>query len=130
MNKRIVFFDGVCSLCNSAIDIIVKNSTPEDLLVAPLQGETASQYLSLEQTENLNSIVFYDNGDVFEESTAALKIAKYLNYPWKIFSFFIYLPRFVRDPIYRVIAEHRYQLFGKKSTCRLPSSSEKAHFLP
>jgi len=130
MNEKIVFFDGVCNLCNSAVDIIVSNDTKGSLKIASLQGETAKRYLDPSAIKNLNSLIFYENGKLYEKSTGALKIARYMDFPWKILSLFIIIPCFVRDPVYSLIAQNRYRLFGQKDSCRLPTNEEKQHFLP
>lgn len=130
MSEKIVFFDGVCNLCNEAVDRIISNDYKKQLKVAPLQGETATKYLNSYQIKNLDSLIFYEDGDIFEKSTAALRIARYLDYPWGALSLFVIVPAFLRDPLYSLIAKNRYRLFGKKETCRLPSESEKQRFLP
>ena len=130
MSQKIVFFDGVCNLCNEAVDRIITNDYKKQLKVAPLQGETAARYLNSYQIKSLGSIIFYEDGEIFEKSTAALKIARYLDYPWGVFSLFIVIPAFIRDPIYNLIAKNRYKLFGKKDSCRLPTKEETEHFLP
>lgn len=130
MSEKIVFFDGVCNLCNEAVDRIIRNDYKKQLKVAPLQGETAIKYLNSYQIKNLDSLIFYEDGDIFEKSTAALRIARYLDYPWGALSLFLIVPVLLRDPLYSLIAKNRYRLFGKKETCRLPLESEKQRFLP
>ena len=130
MSERIVFFDGVCNLCNEAVDQIVRYTDSDDLKVAPLQGTTARRFLNSEQIKNLESIIYYDSGKLLDKSSAALEISKFMRFPWKILYIFIIIPKFIRDPIYMLIAKNRYRLFGKKDSCRLPTASEKKHFLP
>lgn len=130
MSEKIVFFDGVCNLCNSAVDFIVRNDKNHILKIASLQGETAKKYLSQEQITNLDSLVYFSDGEVYERSTGALKISGFLGFPWSLFKVFLILPSFLRDPVYNFIAKHRYKMFGKKESCRLPGPSEKEVFLP
>lgn len=130
MSERIVFFDGVCNLCNEAVDQIVRYTDSDDLKVAPLQGTTARRFLNSEQIKNLESIIYYDSGKLLEKSSAALEISKFMRFPWKILYIFIIIPKFIRDPIYMLIAKNRYRIFGKKDSCRLPTDNEKKHFLP
>ena len=129
MNERIVFFDGVCNLCNEAVDIIVRNDSEGKLKIASLQGESAKKYLSEAQIKNLNSLIFWEEGQTFDRSTGALKIAFHMDFPWKFLIFFLIVPRILRDPLYDLIAKYRYKLFGKKDSCRLPTEREKQHFL-
>lgn len=130
MSEKIVFFDGVCNLCNSSVDFIVRNDKNHSLKIASLQGETAKKLLSKDQIKNLDSLVFWSEGEVYERSTGALKIASFLKFPWNLLSLFLVLPSFFRDFFYKLIAKNRYKLFGKKKSCRLPTPSEKAVFLP
>lgn len=128
-DNRIIFFDGVCNLCNGAVDFIIKHDKKAAFKLAALQSEEANNFLRQEQTEKLDSIVLYDNGKLFTKSTAALRIAKELGFPWRIFQIFLIIPKILRDPVYDLIAQYRYKLFGKRDTCRLPSEETKSRFL-
>ena len=66
---------------------------------------------------------------MYQRSTAALKLARMLRFPWNLAYGFIIVPRFLRDPIYKLIANNRYRWFGKKETCRIPTPEEIARFL-
>ena len=101
----------------------------DKLRFASLQG-TSAQKLGLDEAENLQSIVFYENGISYNRSTAAIKILMKLGGGWKLMYLFMVLPRFIRDFIYNVVAANRYRWFGKKETCRLPTPEEAAKFLP
>lgn len=132
LHQEIVFFDGVCHLCNSFVDFVIQNETPgTHLRFAPLQGETAQRYLPESDRKSLSSVIFWQNGQSHRESEAVLQIAQKLRLPWRLFAFPLRLvPRSLRDSIYRFLARHRYTFFGKRSTCRLPSSEEKTQLLP
>lgn len=125
-NQKIVFFDGVCNLCNQAVDFLLRYDRTMSLKFAPLQGKTAQSILG---NPSLDSIVFYHNGEVLTKARAAFALMKYLHFPWRLFLFLQVLPLAWCDRIYDFIAHNRYRLFGKRGTCRLPSPSEKSRFL-
>ncbi len=129
--KSIILFDGVCNLCNSSIDFILKRDPKNRFLVGPLQDEVGRSLLQRHGIDEtyLDSLVLIEDGKIFKRSTGALKIARNLGGLWPIFYPLIYLPEFVRDPIYDWIGKNRYRWFGKKETCRLPTPEEKAKFL-
>lgn len=131
IKPSIIFFDGVCNLCNASIDFIIKRDKNNRFLVGALQDQHSRKVLANYQVnENyLDSLVLLQDKRIFYKSTAALKIAKELSGLWPIFYPLIYLPEGMRDTIYDWIASNRYSWFGKKNTCRLPTPEERAKFL-
>ena len=129
--KSVILFDGVCNLCNSSIDFILKRDKKDRFLVGALQEEPGKILLGKFQAnpDYLDSLVLVENEKIYFRSTAALKIAKNLSGLWPLISVFIVIPSFLRDPIYDWIGKNRYRWFGRKNTCRLPSQEERAKFL-
>ncbi|MFC5626947.1 thiol-disulfide oxidoreductase DCC family protein [Algoriphagus winogradskyi] len=129
--KSIIFFDGVCNLCNTSIDFVIQRDNKDHFLVGALQEDLSRQILSkFEVREDyLDSIVLLEKGEIYYKSTAALKIARNLSGLWPALYALILIPKFLRDPIYDWIGANRYRWFGKKNTCRLASPEEKAKFL-
>lgn len=131
IEKPIIFFDGVCNLCNSSVQFVIKHDAGNKFLFAPLQGITAKQILEKHNYDanQLNSFVLYKNDTLFTQSTAALKVARELKgWPSWLYGFII-VPAFIRDAVYNFIAKNRYKWFGKKDSCMLPSPALKAKFL-
>lgn len=128
--EPIIFFDGVCGLCNSFVDFIMKIDRDRVLRFAPLQGETAKEILQTHYIEDLNTIVFLQNDKLLTKSDAVLEILRLVGGPWKATQVFQFFPRLLRDYCYEVVSRNRYTLFGKKETCRLPSPEERQLFLP
>ncbi|KAA3606520.1 MAG: DUF393 domain-containing protein [Calditrichaeota bacterium] len=128
---KIVFFDGVCNLCNSSVDLIIRKNEKENLYFASLQSDFAKVFFEKMnfKSEDLKSIIFYSEGNFYNNSTAVLKICKELSGICFFFSFFEFLPEGLRDFFYKVIAKRRYKFFGKQETCRIPTKSEKSRFL-
>lgn len=129
--KRIILFDGICNLCNASVNFIIKNDEKKFFVFASLQSDVAKEILLQFSTKklNLDSIIYIENGALYEKSTAALKIAKQLRFPWPIFYLFIIIPPFLRDKIYNLIAKNRYKWFGKKDSCMIPTPDLKSLFL-
>ncbi len=125
----VVFFDGVCGLCNKTVDLLLREDTEEVLRFAPLQGDYAREKLPDALTVGPNSIVLLEDGVVYLRSDAALRIATALGGFWRLFAVFYAVPGPLRDVVYDFIARNRYRWFGKHDTCRLPTPAERARFL-
>lgn len=129
-NERpIVFYDGVCGLCTRSVQILLKLDTKHQLLFAPLQGKTY-QALTNNQHTNFDSIVVYSNNEFYKEVKALQHIGKTLGGIWnvlRIISFII--PPFIGNALYRLIAKNRYQIFGKRDQCHLPTQEQREQFL-
>ena len=129
-NERIIFFDGVCGLCNRSVDFIIRRKNVNRFKFSALQGETAKHLLQLDESASLNTFIYYRFGDVKTRSDAALFVLIDLGGIWPLAGIFLIVPKFIRKGIYNWISRNRYNWFGKKESCRLPSPSEKAYFLP
>lgn len=129
--RAVIFFDGVCGLCNRSVDFVMRRDRRGVFHVTPLQGETAGQLLDPADREQLGSLVVRIDGRTFRRSAGVARILWRLGPVWKLLGGLLWLiPLPLRDLGYRVIASNRYRLFGKKETCRLPTESERARFLP
>lgn len=129
MQESIVFFDGVCNLCNHFVDWLLRHDSRSVYKFASLQGKTAEKYLPKDKLKSLDSVVFFDNGELHLKSTAVLKIAAKMPAPWCYLRVFLGAPPALRDFFYDFIAKYRYFLFGKRENCRVPSPEEKLRFL-
>lgn len=126
--QQIVFFDGVCGLCNKTVDMLLSVSAGHSLKFAPLQGETAQRMLSSSQTKNLDSIVYWRAGTIWTKSTAVLMVLRDVGGLPALGVVFFVVPRPIRDFIYGIIAANRYSWFGKSDVCRMPSQEERERF--
>jgi predicted DCC family thiol-disulfide oxidoreductase YuxK len=125
--KQIVFFDGVCNLCNGWIDFLAprlksNRAQSESVHFASLQGKTAAE---LKITNGLKSIVFLRESETLVESDAVLAVFGLLRFPWPLFRLFKFIPRTVRDGIYRWVARNRYRWWGKRAICRVPTEADR-----
>jgi predicted DCC family thiol-disulfide oxidoreductase YuxK len=123
----IVFFDGICNLCNSSVQRLIRIDKKRILLFAPLQSEAAKKYLTDELLPD--SIVFYKQGHVFTHSNAVLEIMKLMGFPYNLSLILYIFPKFIRDSVYKFIAKNRYTWYGQRRTCMVPTSELKERFL-
>lgn len=130
-NKKIILFDGVCNLCSDSVIFIIKHDKKDVFRFAPLQSEIGKKFTEERgiDTKDVDSIVLIDPGNAyFIKSSAALEIAKQLSgYSWM--RIFLYLPEGFRNFVYTIIAKNRYQWFGKKESCMIPTPELKDKFL-
>jgi predicted DCC family thiol-disulfide oxidoreductase YuxK len=131
MQESILLFDGHCSLCNAAVDFVLKRDPKKKLLLASIQGPAGQGVLKKYQLppNYLDTLVVVEQGKVYLGSTAALRVARLLGGGWPLFYGLIIIPKGIRDHIYQWISSHRYQWFGRRNTCRMPTADESAHFL-
>jgi len=126
----IILFDGVCNLCNGAVQFIIRRDSKAVFRFASLQSDFAKgelERLGKSSTE-LDSIVFLD-GPIYQKSTAVLKIVRRLPGLWPVLLVFKIIPRFLRDWMYDRIAKNRYTIFGKSETCMIPSEELRSRFI-
>ena len=129
--NRLVLFDGVCNFCNFWIQFALKHDKKGKLKFGSLQGTTAQQILPQYNIDPavLTSVIFIEDGTAYRESTAALKVCKYLDGGWKLLYVFIIIPAFLRDGLYKWIGRNRYKWFGKQESCMLPTPEQRVRFV-
>lgn len=120
-SMTIVFIDGECMICSFAADVIMSLDCYKKIKIAALQGESAKSCLPEGKINDLNTVIYFREGKLYEKSDAALFILKDINpYLRPIAQVFLIIPKKIRDFIYDVIAKNRFRFFGKKETCSLP----------
>jgi len=130
--QKIILFDGICNLCNGSVIFVLKWEKQPIFKFASIQSEAGRELLKWcgllpDYTE---AVIFIDNGKIYLGSSAALKIGQGLKFPWSsLASLGLIVPKFIRDRIYAQIAQHRYQWFGKRDVCMIPTQNLKARFL-
>ena len=127
----VIFFDGICNLCNRSVKFILKNESKPQFLFASLQSDAAKNILLQYNIKNIDptSILLLSNDKVYDKSEAVLEICKNLERPWRVFTIFKYLPVRLRDSLYELVARNRYQWFGKKNSCTMQMAEYKNRFL-
>jgi predicted DCC family thiol-disulfide oxidoreductase YuxK len=127
----VIFFDGVCGLCNRFVDFVLRRDPGGHFQFAPLQGKTAAERLAPADITDLKTVVVVDGNGTYRKSAAIIRVLRGLGGLWRLVgSLFWVVPRPIRDLGYSWIANNRYAIFGKRETCRMPSPGERARFLP
>ncbi len=128
--QTIIFFDGVCHLCNGFVDFIIKIDRKRVFKFAPLQGTTATQYLSAQDRASFESVILLVEGKTYYRSRAILKIFSMLGGVFGLVSAFGIFPTSWLDYLYKKVAVNRYKWFGQREFCRLPKPEERDYLLP
>ena len=131
VENKIVLFDGGCHLCQWSIQFIISHDPQGYFHFASLQSEIGKELLKSNglSKQYVSSVVLIENEQIHTGSTAVLRIAKQLTFPWRMLYGFMIVPRFIREPIYKYIAKNRYRWFGKDEVCFMLTQELKSRFL-
>jgi predicted DCC family thiol-disulfide oxidoreductase YuxK len=130
-NQDVLLFDGVCNLCNGAVNFIIDHDPKGHFKFAALQsdfGQEKLKELGYNQQE-FDSLVLLSEDKVYKKSSAALRIAKKLSGLYPLLYVFIIIPPFIRHGVYDIIAKNRYKWWGKRDSCRMPTPELRARFV-
>jgi predicted DCC family thiol-disulfide oxidoreductase YuxK len=135
-SNPIVLYDGVCGLCNRAVQFLLKRDRHDRLRFASLQSEFAAQLLQRHGLDNKDLDTVYvvlDQGDAGEallaRGDAFLVFAREIGGVWNVARLGRIIPRPIRNWLYDFVARHRYQVFGKYEACMLPDPRHKHKFI-
>lgn len=129
-NQHIVFFDGVCNLCNKSVQYIIKKDKHKLFRFTSLQSDFTAHFFTQHQyAPPTDSIIYWDTRQFHIQSAAVLKIACLLGFPTSLLAAGYILPKPLRDAMYRLIARNRYKWFGKRDSCIVPSAELQSRFL-
>jgi len=128
--QRVIFFDGICNLCNASVQFTIKHDLNNTFKFTALQGEFASKVLPGFEFDSakMNSIILLENEKLYTKSSAALRIAKRLNGLLPLLYAFIIVPKFIRDWVYDLIAKNRYKWWGRRESCWIPTPELRSRF--
>lgn len=129
--KIIILFDGVCNLCNGAVQFIIKRDQHKKFMFASLQSSFGKSELLKAGLDPLalQSIIVIHHNNVFQQSDAALYITRNLDGFWSSLYLFRFVPKAIRDGMYNLVARYRYTFFGKQNQCMIPTADLKARFI-
>lgn len=131
-NKKIILFDGVCNLCNSAVQFVIQHDKKDVFRFVALQSELGKEILNHIgiNPANIDSIILYEPGIAYYyKSSAAIQIAKNLGGFLHFGTIFRIIPTAIRNQLYDYVARNRYKWYGKKESCMIPTPELKAKFL-
>ena len=130
--KKIILFDGICNLCNRSIQFVIKRDRNDEFRFATLQGALGRRLVQERNidTSKIDSIILIEPGVAYyTKSTAALQIADSFGGWWKITNVLNLIPRQLRDIVYDWVAKNRYNWYGKKDACMVPTPELRDKFL-
>ncbi len=131
-DKKIILFDGVCNLCNSTVQFLIKHDKKDVFRFVALQSDLGQQimaYIGID-TSKVDSIIVYEPGKAyFYKAEAALEIASAIGGVYSLLAVFKVVPKSISNAVYDYIARNRYKWYGKKEACMLPTPEIKAKFL-
>jgi predicted DCC family thiol-disulfide oxidoreductase YuxK len=131
-DKKLILFDGVCNLCNTSVQYVIKHDKKNSFMFTALQSYIGQQIIkdyNIDTSKTDSILLYTPQTGVVSKSTAALKIAQNLGFPQNVMSIFFIVPPFIRNGVYDYIAKNRYKWYGKKESCMIPTPELKSKFL-
>jgi predicted DCC family thiol-disulfide oxidoreductase YuxK len=132
----IVLYDGVCGLCNRAVQFLLKRDRHDRFRFAPLQSDFAAKVLQRHGIDHTKLDTVYavvnhgeTNEQILAKGDAFLLFAKVLGGIWNVARVGRVVPRPIRNWLYDLVAANRYRVFGKAESCMLPDPASKHKFL-
>lgn len=127
----VLLFDGVCHLCNSSVQFVLKRDKKNVVHFGALQADVSKQLIAATGYDGVlpDGVVLIENGKIYFESDAALRVLRHLGGFWGLMSYLRFIPRFIRQFVYKIIARNRYKWFGKYDTCAIPEKEWKSRFI-
>jgi predicted DCC family thiol-disulfide oxidoreductase YuxK len=118
----VVLFDGTCAFCERSVKFIAKRDPEKYFRFGASQTPQARELLAQHgfTRESARSLVLIEDGQVYLRSTASLRIARRLRWPWSMAGALLIVPRPIRDAAYRVVAAIRHRIAGTSNACEIP----------
>ena len=115
--ERILMFDGICMLCNSAVHFLHSRLKNSNYRFIPSQSEAGEEYIRKYKLDDLASstLILIKNEQIFVKSKALFAILNDMHFLWKLLRIFSILPTIFLDWLYDRIANNRYKIFGKRT---------------
>lgn len=130
-SESIIFFDGECNLCNGFVQFVLQHEQAPVFKFSSLQSEFAQSFFRQHQFNSAltDSVIVYHNNRFYIRSKAAFVVITQLKRPYKWLSVFKFIPAFLADSVYKIIAEYRYRIWGKTNQCWVMKPEYKDRFL-
>jgi len=132
VDKKIILFDGICNLCDAAVQFVIKRDKKDVFRFLAIQsdfGQEIIKFIGIDISKT-DSIILYEPGKAYyHKAEAALKISKELGGIYSLLTIFTLLPKGISNIVYDFIARNRYKWYGKKDACIIPTPAIRAKFL-
>ncbi len=130
--KKLILFDGVCNLCNTTVQYVIKHDKNDVFRFTALQSNLGKQIIEafeIDPTKTDSILLYSKEFGIKSKSSAALHIARLLSFPNNLMTAFFIVPPIIRNKVYDYIAKNRYKWYGKREHCIIPTKALKAKFL-
>jgi predicted DCC family thiol-disulfide oxidoreductase YuxK len=127
----IILFDAMCVLCSANAAFVLRHDRTGRFRLASMQGEAGAALYRRFEIDHANpeTLIVVEGDRVLRDSDAVLAIWAGLDRPWNALAMLRIVPRWLRDPVYRCVARHRYRLFGQRSACWIPTPGQAGRIL-
>ena len=131
MTRPVIVFDALCVLCSAHAQFVLRHDRAGRFLLASMQSEAGAAIYRAFGIDPVDpdTLILVEGDRALRDSDAILAIWRALGWPWRAAGVFGIVPKALRDPIYRWAARHRYRLFGRRETCRVPSAAQQSRIL-
>lgn len=129
--EPLLLYDGECGLCDRSVWFIIRHDREATVKFAALQSDVGQKLLAEAGLDPgyRESVLLFDRGRLYQSDEAALQTARYLDRPWRWLAAARFVPRWLRHPVYKLIAKHRFRFFGRVDACELSAPGERARFV-
>lgn len=126
-----MLFDGTCAFCERAVVFIATRDPQGYFRFGASQTPAAEALLAPYglSRETARSIILIEDGQVYLRSTATLRIAARLAWPWSLARVCLHIPVPIRDAMYKVVAAIRHRLAGRSNACEIPPPEIRARLI-
>jgi predicted DCC family thiol-disulfide oxidoreductase YuxK len=127
----IILFDGTCAFCERSVRFIATRDPQGYFRFGASQTPQATELLARfgVTRDSARSIILIEEGQISLRSTAALRIASRLTFPWRLAGILLWIPVPLRDPVYRLVAAIRHRIAGTSNACAIPPPEIRARMI-
>ena len=131
MSGPLIVFDGVCVLCTAWLQFVLRHDRRGEFRFATVQSPAGQELLKnhgLDPSDPTSFLVIVD-GNSYNESGGMIRVVSEFGGAWRMIKLLYVVPGPIRDWFYRLIARHRYRLFGKRESCIVPDREMSGRFV-
>ena len=127
----IILFDGTCAFCERSVRFIATRDLQGYFRFGASQTPQAAELLARfgVTRDSARSIILIEEGQISLRSTAALRIASRLTFPWRLAGILLWIPVPLRDAVYRLVAVVRHRIAGTSNACEIPPAEIRARMI-
>lgn len=127
----VILFDGECAFCEGSVVFIARRDPRGYFRFGASQSPKAASLLAHHglTRASAHSMILIEDGRAFVRSTAALRIATRLTWPWSLARVFLWVPAPLRDVVYRLVSAVRIRLAGRSNACDIPPPDIRARMI-